>query len=70
MGTSMTKGKYVSKGPSPESKKSNGANGGGSKGVSLSPKAPGGVVTSRLNAGGDMSFQGSRGKMKSHGAKY
>lgn len=70
MGVSLTKGKYVSKGPSPSKKAGNGANGGGKKSVSLSPKAPGGVVTSRLNAGGDMAFQGSRGKLKSHGAKY
>ena len=70
MSTSLTKGKYVSKGPSPTHKASNGANGGGKKSVSLSPKAPGGVVTSRLNAGGDMKFKGSRGKVSSHGVKY
>lgn len=67
---SLTKSKYVSAGPSPTRHKAPSANGGKQSGLNMNPKAPSGVVTSRLNAGGDLKFQGSRGKMKSHGAKY
>ncbi len=67
---SLTKSKYVSSGPNPKRHSAPAANGGKTKSLGMSPKAPGGVVTSRLNAGGDMKFKGSRGSMKSGGAKY